>query len=168
MAHTAGTSSLSKAQTSKDPGFPIHQRITSCTYACLSVTSASRKQMRVSSRSTHSHPDRHFVAYHAKHTRMIIAPVPPHVPKLPLAVTPLFLLRSVTEQAAYQAHQAHLTNWLESCGGCCTARKLCSDLSHIPKPTSAKTITDRQSAFLPLRNIKQGHHKASSWSTSSN
>ena len=21
--------------------------------------------------------------------------------------------------------------WLESCGGCCTARKLCSDLSHI-------------------------------------
>ena len=23
------------------------------------------------------------------------------------------------------------TNWLESCGGCCTARKLCSDLSHI-------------------------------------
>ena len=22
-------------------------------------------------------------------------------------------------------------NWLESCGGCCTARKLCSDLSHI-------------------------------------
>ena len=24
-----------------------------------------------------------------------------------------------------------VTNWLESCGGCCTARKLCSDLSHI-------------------------------------
>ena len=22
------------------------------------------------------------------------------------------------------------TNWLESCGGCCTARKLCSDISH--------------------------------------
>ena len=24
-----------------------------------------------------------------------------------------------------------LTNWLESCGGCCTVRGLCSDLSHI-------------------------------------
>ena len=27
--------------------------------------------------------------------------------------------------------QHTLTNWLESCGRCCTARKLCSDLSHI-------------------------------------
>ena len=27
--------------------------------------------------------------------------------------------------------QHTLTNWLESCGGCCRARKLCSDLSYI-------------------------------------
>ena len=27
--------------------------------------------------------------------------------------------------------QHTLTNGLESCGGCCTARKLCSDLSHV-------------------------------------
>ena len=27
--------------------------------------------------------------------------------------------------------QHTLMNWLESCGGCCTARKLCSNLSHI-------------------------------------
>ena len=26
--------------------------------------------------------------------------------------------------------QHTLTNWVESCGGCCTVRGLCSDLSH--------------------------------------
>ena len=31
----------------------------------------------------------------------------------------------------YKYSQCTLTNWLESCGGCCTAQKLCSDLSHI-------------------------------------
>ena len=38
----------------------------------------------------------------------------------------------VAETAGMHMRSQHtLTNWLESCGGCCTTRKLCTDLSHL-------------------------------------
>ena len=41
-------------------------------------------------------------------------------------------LRSRHLSSQYRFLSTHtLTNWLESCGGCCTARKLCRDLSRI-------------------------------------
>jgi len=39
--------------------------------------------------------------------------------------------QSVHDMQCIGFSQHTLTKWLDSCGGCCTARKLCSDLSHI-------------------------------------
>ena len=61
----------------------------------------------------------------------------------------LIVFALVTLALSIGSSEHTLTNWLESCGGCCTARKLCSDLSHISDMGiwgAKRTAAMRQSA----------------------
>ena len=58
------------------------------------------------------------------------------------------LFALVTLALSIGLSQHTLTNWLESCGGCCTARKLCSDLSRICVNDILQHIAAAQSSLF--------------------
>ena len=55
--------------------------------------------------------------------------------------------------------QHTLTNWLESCGGCCTARKLCNDLSHMKDIVLHST----SELYVPRMRWTARHRSRGSW-----